>query len=189
MVTPAGNIPPETFCCDDIAGMADGLKRAMRLLAASVTVITAAADGRRGGMTATAVCSLSLEPPSLVLCVNRSSRTLPLIQASRRFCVNLLGAHQQVVAEDFAGAATDKFGAASGWADHALGPPMLDTCLANVVCDLAGDMEVGTHVILVGHARHVRCSPGFSPLIYADRRFTTTAPPESYGSGAATNAR
>jgi len=175
MTMSAEALPAETFCCDDAAGMADGLKRAMRHLAASVTIITAAAGGRRGGMTATAVCSLSLAPPSLVLCVNQASRTLPLIRDSGHFCVNLLGAHQQGVAEEFAGAAADKFTADGGWTEHQLGLPMLDTCIANVVCELGSSMEAGTHVVLVGHARHIRCAPGRAPLIYADRRFTTIA--------------
>ncbi|MFP6617024.1 MAG: flavin reductase family protein, partial [Candidatus Hydrogenedentota bacterium] len=81
---------------------AEELQAAMRLAPATVAVITAESDGDINGLTATSFCSVSMEPPSILVCVNRDSRTHGLISASQRFCVNLLGAGQQGIANAFA---------------------------------------------------------------------------------------
>src|SRR5947209_20414786 len=77
--------------------------------ASGVTIVTALHDGRAFGTTASAVTSLSLEPPMLLICMNKQSETGRAVAASRRFGVNILGAHQAQLAERFARKGGDKF--------------------------------------------------------------------------------
>ena len=79
-------------------------RAAMRRHPAAVTIVTAADDRRHHGMTATAVTSLSLEPPSLLVCVNQTTLLHDILLAARRFCVNLLGSGQADVSGAFSGA-------------------------------------------------------------------------------------
>lgn len=172
----SGNTPmPELTKTETLA---EELKLAMRRFAAGVTVITASADRVRDGLTATAVSSLSMDPPSLVTCVNRATKTLPLIVKSGRFCINLLSAEQRDIAQAFAAhnveSGDDKFLSVGDWDEDESRLPMLRNCLANIVCEYASHMDVGTHRIIVGVARIVRCLRPFKPLIYVDRHFTTT---------------
>src|SRR6266508_5187796 len=79
-------------------------KRALRRFPAAVSVITSADQTRRHGMTATAVTSLSMDPPSLVVCVNQSSLLHDIMLLARRFCVNLLRRDQVALSAAFSGA-------------------------------------------------------------------------------------
>ena len=76
----------------------------MRQLASGVTLITTAHEGRRAGLTATAVCSVSAEPPQLLACINRRSETHRVIDQSGVFAINVLASDQQRLARIFAGA-------------------------------------------------------------------------------------
>lgn len=78
-------------------------KQAMRALAGGVSVVTVQAGAERSGFTATSVVCLSIDPPTLLVCVNRSSSSAPLVHASRRFGVSVLTEAQQPMAERFAG--------------------------------------------------------------------------------------
>src|SRR5476649_1971230 len=86
----------------------DVFRRAMRRVASTVHVLTTLHQGRRFGLTATAVCSLSIDPPSLLVCVNRTSEAHDAIVASRRICINVLAEGQSAVAARFSGAFGDK---------------------------------------------------------------------------------
>src|SRR5690625_3076561 len=78
-------------------------KRAMRHLAGAVSVITVEHEGERGGLTATSVASVAADPAELLVCINQSTATWPLLERSGRFDVNILAADQQDVAKRFAG--------------------------------------------------------------------------------------
>src|SRR5262249_31714007 len=98
----------------------------MRQLASGVSVVTAGADGDRNGMTASAVCSLSVDPPSLVTCLSRDAGTCNHLARSRTFCVNVLGRDHEDLASVFAGraglAGEERFGTGS-WLVGRLGVP------------------------------------------------------------------
>lgn len=123
--------------------------------ASGVTVITARCDGANYGMTASAVSSLSLEPPQLLICVNRSNSTHRAISASGAFAVNILDEAQAEVAATFASRVTDKFGAI-GHGEGTLDLPVLPDALAVLECTLADKLIGGTHEVFVGQVRYAR---------------------------------
>jgi flavin reductase (NADH)/flavin reductase len=145
-------------------------KAGMRRLAASVCVITTAADdGTRGGLTATAVCSLSADPPTLLVCLNLSSNSYGAVRANGRFAVNVLAADGDAIAQRFASTlpGDDKFDGCE-WSGAVTGAPLLSTALAAFDCRLDREFQVGTHAILVGAVAAVRLRDDDPrPLLYA----------------------
>src|SRR5271168_2019241 len=87
----------------------DEFKLVMRRFAASVNVITSAEGTRKSGMTATAVCSVSANPPSALIIVNKSNRSHPIISGTKAFAVNVLSANQRHIAGHFASKLPDPF--------------------------------------------------------------------------------
>ncbi|WP_062268488.1 flavin reductase family protein [Endozoicomonas arenosclerae] len=154
-------------------------KQAMQELAASVNIITTCHDESRNGLTATAVCSLSMEPASMLVCIHQDVQALEEIRASGFFCINVLSAEQQEVSDVFAGRSgargEQRFQEAGNWTASQSGAPMLDGALANVVCELQEINESGTHHICIGHVREVRLNQGSTPLIYAQQQYGTLA--------------
>ena len=132
--------------------------------ASGVTVITARCDGANYGMTASAVSSLSLDPPQLLICVNRSNATHRAISASGAFAVNILDEAQAEVAATFASRVADKFDAI-GHGEGTLDLPVLPDALAVLECTLADKLIGGTHEVFVGHVRYARAREG-APLTY-----------------------
>ena len=107
---------------DRRAAPEQGFRDAMRRLAGSVTVVTVSHDGERHGTTATAVTSLSMAPPSLLVCFNRDSRLHALLSAAERFCVNLLHTDNVDVSKLFSSPVTSAERFAKGnWNDDAAG--------------------------------------------------------------------
>lgn len=151
----------------------DDFRKAMRRLASAVTVISAAHDDRRHGMTATAVTSVSSAPPSLLACINRSASLHDPLLASRRFCVNILYGDQSEVADAFGGARAGEARFAAGdWATHDNGLPYLRDAQASIFC--AADLVTGygTHSIVVGKISEIIVGGHVAPLLYQDGRYT-----------------
>src|SRR5712692_8090266 len=114
----------------------NGFRIAMRSLTSAVTIISVTHCDRRFGMTATAVSSLSMEPPSLLACVNQSASIHGPMLDSGRFCVNILHANQTELASAFSDKkAADRF-AFGAWAEDAYSFPYLVDAQANVFCDV-----------------------------------------------------
>jgi flavin reductase (DIM6/NTAB) family NADH-FMN oxidoreductase RutF len=157
----------------------DNFRAAMRQVVGAVTVVTTRGlDGETRGVTATAVCSLTVEPPSVIACINRSTWVGQIAPGSGRFCVNVLAKEQQSVAETFAGrsslAGGDRF-QMGAWQDAETGAPSLEGAIASFDCDLEQAVDFATHVILIGRVRRtVSDNPGAEPLLYASGGFTTT---------------
>lgn len=145
----------------------------MRLLGASVCVITAADGVGQSGLTATAVCSLSPQPPSLLISVNRSSRTCGFIQQTGMLAVNLLAENQAAISDCFSqsGVDQDQFKLAGTWTKHALGPPVLDDAAAWFVCEIGDHMLTQTHAVLEARLRACEVRNTASPLIYAKQAY------------------
>ncbi|MBN9018667.1 MAG: flavin reductase family protein [Rhizobiales bacterium] len=161
----------------------DQFRAGMRKLAGGVTIITARdAEGVRCGLTATAVCSLSTEPPSLIACVNLQSSVARALQDARHFAVNVLSSGHQRVAETFAGRhglARDERFAHGRWIEGASGLPILADAECSFECELAEPKAFGTHLILIGHVLHTRSNEGDgAPLVYGNGNFLAAfAPP------------
>ncbi|MEM7569811.1 MAG: flavin reductase family protein [Pseudomonadota bacterium] len=153
-------------------------KAGMRQLVGGVTAVTTMHEGRQAGLTATAVCSVSAEPPRLLVCVNCRGETYEMIGASRIFSVNILAREHEDLAKRFAGmlplASGDKF-EGDGWDSAATGAPMLKNALASFDCRVSMIMDTGSHGVVIGDIQHVRVRDGGSPLLYSSGEFTTTA--------------
>lgn len=147
----------------------------MRKVAGAVSVITTkASDGERRGLTATAVCSLSTEPPSLIACVNRRTWVAQFVPDTGVFAVNVLSHLQEEVARTFAGqtelAAGDRF-SIGDWYSGVTGVPVVRGALASFECRLEQVVEHTTHVILIGHVVETALGDGQS-LVYVEGGFS-----------------
>jgi flavin reductase len=152
--------------------LASDFKGAMRALTSTVSIISTSQGGRRFGMTATAVTSVSMAPPSLLVCVNQAaSLHVPLIE-SGRFCVNILQAWQGDLAHAF-GSRTiaDRF-AHGAWLRDDRALPYLADAQANVFCDVDDVHAYGTHTVVIGRVYGVGVQAPVHPLLYQDGRYT-----------------
>jgi flavin reductase len=149
--------------------IAADFKRSMRRVAATVNVITARQNDAPVGMTATALCSLSMDPPSLLVCINQRSAIHASIGATTLFCVNILQADQLDVAKAFADPAQRETRFATGqWIlDDGL-PPRLAGAQANLICERVQAIAHGTHTIYLGRVIAVTCTERVGPLMYLD---------------------
>jgi flavin reductase (DIM6/NTAB) family NADH-FMN oxidoreductase RutF len=138
----------------------------MRGLASGVTVITTSREGHIHGMTATAFSSVSVDPPTVLVVLNKSTRTHPLVRAARRFAVNLLAEHQVELSNRFSGKQEAPFdGVAHELSEH--GVPLLSGVLATLECETIQEMDVGTHTIFIGGVIGGARSDD-APLVYHD---------------------
>lgn len=151
----------------------DQFKQGMRRLGGAVNIVTTCHEGVRAGLTATAVTSLSAEPPRLLACINRQGSTYDIISRGRNLAVNVLGIDHKNMAMRFAGMdsvpETQRF-EGQGWSSDVHRPPILDNALVSFDCDVDSIMDVGSHGIVIGIIRAVNIpgSENFSPLCYAD---------------------
>jgi flavin reductase (DIM6/NTAB) family NADH-FMN oxidoreductase RutF len=153
-------------------------KSAMRRFASGVTIV-AASDGReRLGLTATAVCSLTSEPPQILVCVNRDAEAHDLIVRTRALGVSLLGAAHSALSSRFAGQ-TGVFGPArfdeGRWVTLKTGAPLLEDAVAALDCALVEEVKSSTHTIFIGRVVAVRAGDG-AVLTYADGVYGTHRP-------------
>ncbi len=139
--------------------------------ASGVTVITALHDGRELGTTASAVTSLSLEPPMVLICLNRTSETGRAISATAHFAINILSDSQPDAARRFAGKGDDKF-AGIATTPGAYGEPLIDDALATLECRVVEDTTGGTHWVFLAEVDHASARPG-APLAYFRGEFHT----------------
>jgi flavin reductase (NADH)/flavin reductase len=151
---------------------------AMSSLAATVTVVAATSPlGARTGMTATAVCSLSTEPPMLVVCINRSCTLARTLTQTGWFSVNLLAGDQEGIAATFAGrggVSGDERFSDGVWSSHPTGAPLLGDAAATCVCHVANTLQQATHLVVIGTVYDVLLPDRApDPLMYHMRRFTT----------------
>jgi flavin reductase (DIM6/NTAB) family NADH-FMN oxidoreductase RutF len=137
-----------------------------------VAIVTCAGSTGPAGMTTNAVTSLSLDPLLLLVCFDNSSRTLPVVQESRRFAVNVLRAGQEDLARVFASkrVARQKFEAVTHTIEH--GVPVLDDALAWLACDLRDLHAGGDHTIGIGAVTHVYAEDDGQPLVYFGGGYT-----------------
>jgi flavin reductase (DIM6/NTAB) family NADH-FMN oxidoreductase RutF len=150
----------------------------MRRLAATVTVIsTTAENGSRHGMTATAVTSVSADPPAVLACVNRSAALHAQLGLGRRLCINLLHCSQQRLSEVFAGALEGEIRFTEGdWLNNAEGVPYLVDAQANIFCEIEALHAYGTHSVCIGRVTQATCRADVAPLVYQDGTYMCTGP-------------
>jgi flavin reductase (DIM6/NTAB) family NADH-FMN oxidoreductase RutF len=142
----------------------------MRRVPTGVTVVTTLKEGEPRGITVNAFSSVSLEPPSLSICINREARSYLFISSSRVFCVNVLAGDQRGLAEHFSGKVRTRQFAEIDYAIDATGAPVLKGTIAHFDCELAHEYRFGSHSILIGYVISCSARPG-SPLGYFNGGF------------------
>jgi flavin reductase (NADH) len=155
----------------------------MASLPSGVAIVTTRApDGVPYGLTTTAVASVSSDPPTLLVCVDVGSRTLPALRASRRFVVNFMRAGRSDLCLLFASKADDKF-AHVAMRDSASGLPVLEQdVLAWAECTTEQELVVGDHVVLLAEVEHGgTIGHGLAPLMYYRRSWGVWTPAEEPG--------
>lgn len=154
------------------AEVGTSFRAAMRRLASTVTIVTASDENRRHGMTMTAVSSLSMDPPSMIVCVNQSTFLHDILFSGKRFCVNVLRHDQTEVSAAFSGAATPEERFLMGeWIKHASSVDYLVNAQANILCRKVAAISFGTHTIFIGTAEEVVLNEDSKPLLYRNAAY------------------
>jgi flavin reductase (DIM6/NTAB) family NADH-FMN oxidoreductase RutF len=146
-------------------------RRAMRRVAATVNVISLNVHGRPLGITATAVSSLSMEPPSLLACINRAAAVHASMADMANFRVNILHRDQEDIARMFADKRMEDLRFAAGWDLAPDLPPRLIDAQASVLCRRIDHHQFGTHSIFIGVIEDVSVREDVSPLLYWNGRY------------------
>ncbi|WP_011581789.1 MULTISPECIES: flavin reductase [Chelativorans] len=146
---------------------------AMARVCAPVNVITTNGPAGRGGFTATAMCSVTDEPPTLLVCMNSRSAQAGLFIENRRFCVNVLTQEHKDLAGYFAGQQADMDAryAAAEWVNLLSGNLALSDAIVSFDCQLIDARPVGTHNIFMGQVVEIRTRKDGHALLYFDRNF------------------
>jgi flavin reductase (DIM6/NTAB) family NADH-FMN oxidoreductase RutF len=149
-------------------------REAMSRLGAAVHVITTAGPGGKIGTTATAVCSVSDAPPTLLVCLSRRSRTNPIVVENGVFCVNTLGSGGAAIADLFAGRTgvhgSDRF-ATGNWMVLTTGSPVLASAVIAFDCRIVEVRSVASHNVFFGAVETVRLGPAGPALVYHERAY------------------
>jgi flavin reductase (DIM6/NTAB) family NADH-FMN oxidoreductase RutF len=137
-------------------------------------VTTMDANNEPRGLTTNALCSVSADPPLLLVCVDKNSNTLPGLRHSKKFVVNYLSAGRGDLANTFASKEPDKFARIS-WRPAQNGMPWLHTdSIAHAECSVTQELEVGDHLIFIGQVEGGQApAPGTKPLMYFRRTYGT----------------
>jgi flavin reductase len=149
-------------------------REAMTRLGAAVHVIATAGPGGKAGVTATAVCSVSDAPPTVLVCLNRRSQTNPAVVENGVFSVNTLGETGTEMADIFAGrtglSGSDRFSSGE-WRTLSTGSPVLASALVAFDCRITEVRSVGSHNVFFGAVEAVHLGPSGTALVYHDRAY------------------
>jgi flavin reductase (DIM6/NTAB) family NADH-FMN oxidoreductase RutF len=152
----------------------DEFRKGMQCLASGVCIIATGQGNRRNGFTATAVMSLSDQPPSLVVGVGKQSHSHDQIRNSGKFSVNLLQSGQLAIADMFAGrsgiSGAGRF-ASSNWVQGCGGSPILEDALTVFECSMKDYMETDTHTLIIGLVTMITRPSEAGPLVYFRRDY------------------
>lgn len=143
-------------------------RRAMSTFASGVNIITVRdSEGDPHGMTATAFCSVSTDPPLVLICVNRDTRTHDMIVESGRFGVSMLSGESTEISNHCARPGEDKRLPLAWLRDDARSAtPALGTALVHVDCTIHDRRDAGTHAVFIGRVEHIDFGDSDEPLLY-----------------------
>jgi flavin reductase len=149
-------------------------REAMSQLGAAVHVVTTAGSAGTAGFTATAVASVSDQPATLLVCLNRRSQVSPILQENRVLCVNTLRAGTDAIADVFAGRTrctmAERFGSGS-WTELSTGSPVLSDAVVACDCRVIEIKAVGTHNVIIAGVVAVRLGKPGPALVYHERAY------------------
>lgn len=146
-------------------------RQAMRRVASTVNVITICVDGVPMGITATALSSLAMDPPSLLVCVNQAASVHASMEEMTHFGVNVLHRDQEHLARMFADRTQHSLRFASGWEVDCKRPPRLREAQAFLTCRRTDHHRFATHSIFIGVVEEVRVRGDVHPLLYLDGHY------------------
>jgi len=146
-------------------------KQAMRRVASTVHVISICVDGAPMGITATAMSSLAMDPPSLLVCINRAASLHASMEDVSHFGVNVLHRDQEHLAQMFADREKHALRFAEGWALDGARPPRLAEAQAWLLCRRIDLHQFGTHSIFIGVVEEVEVRRDIDPLVYVDGHY------------------
>lgn len=147
-------------------------KAALRGMASSVCVITTCdSNGKPHGMAASAVASVSFEPPSMLIAVNESASISERLKSTRAFCINVLTCEQDHIVKSFSSSAmrSSRFDS-DEWEQGAMGLPYLRTAQASIFCKEDGVLKYGTHTVFVGRVLEVSVGGTSDPFVWHNGR-------------------
>jgi len=153
-------------------GLPEGFRLAMSRLAAGVVMVTCHVDGKPWGLTVSACCSVSMEPPLILVSLGRETTSARAIADSGRFAVNLLGESLIDVARF--GAATGRPKFVDGFCrtdDHPCASPAVAGALASIDCSVERSVPAGDHIVFIGAVEAVLNHDGDTPLVYHARSY------------------
>jgi 3-hydroxy-9,10-secoandrosta-1,3,5(10)-triene-9,17-dione monooxygenase reductase component len=150
-------------------------RRALGHFCTGVTVVTACDAGVPVGFACQSFAALSLDPPLVLFCPARRSRTWPVIQRTGRFAVNVLSHAQQRVSTVFGTSGVDKF-AAVGWCPAPSGSPVLDGVLTWIDCAVETVHDAGDHHVVIGRVTALGQHRDERPLLFYRGSYTATEP-------------
>jgi len=146
------------------------------MFATGVTIVSARApDGRLVGLTASSFNSVSLEPPLVLWSLSQAASLMDAFSTGSHYAINILGAHQQALAQRFATRGVDRF-ADVAFTEGVCGAPLLAGAVATFECFNRSRYEEGDHVIFVGEVERCQHRSGVSPLLYHGGKFYTEHP-------------
>jgi len=147
-------------------------RNGMSRLGAAVNIVTTRSAEGPFGFTASAVCSVSDTPPTLLACINRNSSCFPAFEGARYFCVNTLAPGHEALSNLFGGKTpmAERFSAGC-WIDGKTGAPVLEDALVSFECELSHSFDEGTHRVLFGRVIDIRATDSQAALLYCARRY------------------
>lgn len=163
----------------DQAEIQQNLRMAMRGFASAVSIISATDEnGVRYAMPATSVTSLSFDPPSMLVCINRTASFYPPVEAGRDFCINIPHLSQIELANN-CWAKPQGEGRFEGaeWEDQPGQPPILKGAQAAIVCKQAQRLAYGTHDVVIGDVMAVYVSGKIDPILFLDGKYLPITTP------------
>ncbi len=154
----------------------EAFRHALRALASGVCIVASRdAAGNPRGIAMTAVMSLSFEPPSMLLAINKTASLLDPLLENGTFSINVLGEDDADWCHQFVTTPVETRFAAEDWDDHASGVPAYRKAIASIICDVDGTDAFGSHMIVRGVVRDAICGDNKRGLIYLDGNYARTA--------------
>jgi flavin reductase (DIM6/NTAB) family NADH-FMN oxidoreductase RutF len=149
------------------------LRNALRRLAKAVVVVSCHHEGRRYAMSATAVSEVSIDPPSMLVCISRTASIHLPMSASADFCLNILhGSHEEISALCSGKAKGEDRFSVGDWRTSEEGIPYLADAQANILCRSGVALATKSHSIFIGQVLRAMQSGEVDPLVYVDGRYT-----------------
>ena len=151
--------------------LGDDYRAAMRRVASTVNVISICVGGQPMGITATAMSSLSMDPPSLLICINQAATMHRSMEGVSHFCVNVLHRDQEDIARMFADRRQHALRFTAGWEMSEARPPRLIDAQAALLCRRTDHHRFGTHSIFIGVVEEAKVRDDVRPLVYVNGEY------------------